>query len=122
MWSRTAPCCWPTRPKIFSPMKWSAPLTWDYSYSGSAWIGFELSAYRFELLVNLYSKSGNQAVVGIGQSYHRQHFIEHRFCHAFFARRRSMGRDAVIALVAHAYRHVQQLFQQRVKRARSHDA
>src|SRR5579859_5832860 len=31
MSSRTALCCWPTKPNIFSAMKWCAQLTWACS-------------------------------------------------------------------------------------------
>src|SRR5579864_7664426 len=80
------------------------------------------SANPFELLVNLHLKSRDQPVVGIRQPNHRQHFVKHGLGHTFLARRCSVRGDAIIALVTHAHRNVQQLLHQGIQRALRHDA
>src|SRR5215813_9246476 len=76
-------------------------------------------SHRLKLFVDFHLMSGHEAVILVGQPYHRQHLVELRFSHPLFSRRGGVGGDAVIALVAHAHRHVDQLFHQRVERARS---
>ena len=74
-----------------------------------------------KLLIDLHLIPGHKLVRLIRHANDRLQFVIHRVRHPFVPCRRRMRRDAVVAVVRHAHRHVQKLLRQRIERPRRHD-